>query len=222
MTQPYDVVADDYIAMFGDVVADPATSAAIELLGDVEGLRLLDAPCGNGRVARELIRRGAREVVALDVSTVMLDRARVTGDSTNIDYQVGDLTADGVLDGQQFDAIICNYGLNEIDDLEAALGSLRRLVVPDGTLTASILHPCFPGVPGVAPGSFPPEGYHQEGRWATQTADVRAELGTLHRTISTYLNTALGSGFTVEALVEPPLPGLDGVPFALAVRLRRS
>jgi hypothetical protein len=48
----YDRIADDYEAMFGDSVDDPATSALLELLGDVSGMRLLDGPCGQGRVAR--------------------------------------------------------------------------------------------------------------------------------------------------------------------------
>ena len=145
MGERYDGVADEYIAMFGDEVTDPATTAALDLMGDVHGLRVLDAPCGNGRVARELVRPGAREVVALDVSSVMLDRARVTGRAEGIAYQPGDLTS-----------------------------------------------------------------------------DIRSKLGTLHRTLSTYLNAIIRSGFVIEEASEPPLPGVDPVPMFLALRFRRT
>lgn len=220
MTSAYDNVADDYIALFGDAVDDPATRAALDLLGDVTGLRVLDAPCGNGRVARELIRRGATSVTAVDVSVTMLDRARTTGTpDRRIRYLHGDLTSPALLAGETFDAVICNYGVNEIDDLEGALRNLHRLLIDGGRLAISILHPCFPGLPGIAPGSWPPlGGYHSEGRWDTDTTDVRAELGTLHRKVSTYLNALARNGFRIEELSEPEMPGVDPVPMFLALR----
>jgi hypothetical protein len=48
----YDGVADLYEAMFGDSVEDPATAALLDLVGEVAGQRVLDIPCGSGRVAR--------------------------------------------------------------------------------------------------------------------------------------------------------------------------
>ena len=68
-------IADTYAAMLGDTVEDPGTAALLDLLGEVSRMRVLDLPCGEGRVARELARRGAR-VVGVDLSTSMLDRAR--------------------------------------------------------------------------------------------------------------------------------------------------
>jgi hypothetical protein len=48
----YNVAADAYVNMFGDAVDDPATNALLELVGDARQMRLLDAPCGEGRVAQ--------------------------------------------------------------------------------------------------------------------------------------------------------------------------
>jgi len=79
----YDEVADDYAAMFGDQLDDPATSALLELLGEVLGLHLLDAPCGQGRVARDLARRGAK-VVGVDLSVVLLGKAREFEESASL------------------------------------------------------------------------------------------------------------------------------------------
>jgi hypothetical protein len=55
MEQPvrYDhEIVDVYATMMGDAVADPATSALLDLLGDISGLRVLDLPCGEGRARR--------------------------------------------------------------------------------------------------------------------------------------------------------------------------
>ncbi len=49
--------------------------AVLELLGEVTGQRVLDAGCGPGFYAEELVARGA-EVVAFDHSPRMVDLAR--------------------------------------------------------------------------------------------------------------------------------------------------
>lgn len=75
----WDAVADDWarIVRAGqdphrEQILDPAMLA---LLGDVAGLRVLDAGCGEGRFSRMLAERGAR-VVGVDVSARMVELAR--------------------------------------------------------------------------------------------------------------------------------------------------
>lgn len=48
----------------------------LDVLGSVEGRRILDLACGDGRLTRVLAHGGAAEVLGLDVSEEMLDRAR--------------------------------------------------------------------------------------------------------------------------------------------------
>jgi len=48
----------------------------LEVLGPVAGRRVLDLACGDGRLSRVLAHGGAQEVIGLDVSEEMLDRAR--------------------------------------------------------------------------------------------------------------------------------------------------
>jgi 2-polyprenyl-3-methyl-5-hydroxy-6-metoxy-1,4-benzoquinol methylase len=55
----------------GRSVSDPATAALRDLAGDVHGLRLLEVACGQGRVARELARRGAA-LTGVDISAALL------------------------------------------------------------------------------------------------------------------------------------------------------
>ena len=59
-------MADFYAARF-DAIDEPASVALLDLLGEPAGLRVLDAACGHGRIARELARRGA-DVTGVDIS----------------------------------------------------------------------------------------------------------------------------------------------------------
>jgi SAM-dependent methyltransferase len=163
----YDQAADFYVAEVGDAVTDPGTAGLLRLAGDVGHRRLLDLACGQGRVARELARRGAR-VVGVDISAALIARA---GDAERaaplgIAYVVGDASRVLGLEVDSFDGVVCNYGLSDVDDLGGALDSVTSLLRPGGFLVFSILHPCFPGWGDDVSSSWPPgRGYFAEGWW---------------------------------------------------------
>jgi len=224
-------VAEAYAALMGDGVGDPATSALLELLGSVGDMRVLDVPCGEGRVARELARRSSA-VVGVDLSAAMLERARAleNDEPLGIVYVEADGTAPDALAGEVFDAVVCNFGLSDIDDLDAVLATFARVLAPGGAFVFSILHPCFPGWGTALPGDWPPGGYYREEWWAaTQgpATDPRFTVGTNHRMISTHLNAFLRHDFVIEELAEPEpgpewsMPDSDPVPMYLAGRCRR-
>ena len=227
----YDQIADFYDAAKGESVADSATAALLRLAGPVTGLRLLEVACGQGRVARELARRGA-QVTGLDISAALLAKARAQEQARplGIDYLHADVTAPGILDGQLFDGAVCNLGLSDIDDLDGALANVARLVRAGGWFGFSLLHPCFPGWDRDAPSSWPPDrGYYWEGWWLASNPGFRGKVGSNHRTLSTYLNSLTAHGLTLEEAVEPPpgqkwaqrLPGAAPVPVYLAGGCRR-
>jgi SAM-dependent methyltransferase len=215
----YDHIADDYEAMFGDSVDDPATSALLELLGDVSGMRLLDVPCGQGRVARELSRRGA-DVVGADLSSALLEKARAfeTTEPLGTQYLQMDAAAPDALVGEMFDGVVCNYGLSDIDDLAGFLATVARVLRAGGPFAFSLLHPCFPGLGDDVSADWPPDGgYYQEGWWRSEGAasDLRREVGSNHRMLSTYVNALAAQGLMLEALCERAMPGI-AVPMFLA------
>jgi 2-polyprenyl-3-methyl-5-hydroxy-6-metoxy-1,4-benzoquinol methylase len=227
----YDEIADFYEERAGRTVTDPATAALLDLTGDVRGMRLLDVACGQGRVARELAARGAR-VTGADISAALLAKARAyeAARPRAIDYVHADVTAPGALAGQAFAGAVCNFGLSDIDDLDAVLANVARLVRPGGWFTFSLLHPCFPGWDRDAPSSWPPgQGYFREGWWLASNPGFRGKVGSNHRTLSTYLNALTGHGLMLERAAEPPpgpereqrLPGATPVPFYLVARCRR-
>jgi SAM-dependent methyltransferase len=202
------------------------------LAGDVGGLRLLEVACGQGRVARELARRGA-DVTGLDISAALLTKAWAyeTAEPLGVSYLHADVTASGLLDGRAFDGVVCNYGLSDIDDLDGLLANVARLLRPGGWFVFSLLHPCFPGWGSDAPSSWPPDqGYYLERWWLASNTGYRGQVGSNHRMISTYLNHLTRHGLVLDLVAEPPPdpemkqrcpPGTALVPFYLAGRCLR-
>lgn len=227
----YDRVAGFYDRVVGDDVSDPATAVLIELVPTPNGARVLDLACGQGRVARELARRGAR-VLGTDVSTGLLrvarqkERRRPMG----ITYVKADAARADVLAGETFDGVVCNFGLSDIDDLDGVLATVARVLPIGGWFAFSILHPCFPGWDADAPSSWPPErGYYTEGWWLAANTGFRGKVGATHRMLATYLNALASHGFHLERAEEPEpgeawaarAPGRAAVPVYLAARYRK-
>src|ERR1700734_3731665 len=184
----YDAVAQFYIEGF-DSIDDPASRALLDLLGPVAGLQVLDVACGHGRMTRELARRGA-SVVGIDVSGALIARARQTeqDERLGIRYLHGDVTLPGSLGGFDggFDAAACNFGLSDIDDLDAAIAAAGDALKPGGCFAFSIVHPCFAGGRDIS-GSWPASGsYYDEGRWTAQgvRSGLRRLGGARPRTLS--------------------------------------
>jgi len=104
--------------------------------GDLAGGRALDLGCGEGADAIWLAERGWT-VVAVDVSTTALSRARAAAESrgmaARIDFQQRDLTA-GLPDGL-FDLVSAQFLHSTVEmDRTALLRRAADVVAPGGTL----------------------------------------------------------------------------------------
>jgi SAM-dependent methyltransferase len=137
----------DYIRLWGagEIVGAirQHADAVWELLGLREGSRLLDAPCGYGRVSEPMARRGAI-VVGVDLSTEQLAQAeRDRGDLPveRLRYVRHDLReplAEGGFDAAMNLFTSMGYGSEE-DDL-AILRTLRAALRPGGRLVVETMH----------------------------------------------------------------------------------
>jgi demethylmenaquinone methyltransferase/2-methoxy-6-polyprenyl-1,4-benzoquinol methylase len=110
------------------------------------GDRVLDACCGTGDLAVAAERRGGR-VVGLDFAERMLERARRK--SGTIEWVQGDALHLPFADGE-FDAATVGFGVRNLEDLEAGLRELGRVLRSGGrvavleiTRPAGVLRPFF-------------------------------------------------------------------------------
>jgi demethylmenaquinone methyltransferase/2-methoxy-6-polyprenyl-1,4-benzoquinol methylase len=95
------------------------------------GDRVLDACCGTGDLAVAALQAGAGEVVGLDFAERMLERARVK--EPRIEWVQGDVLALPFEDAS-FDAATVGFGIRNVEDLEAGVRELRRVLRPGGRL----------------------------------------------------------------------------------------
>jgi demethylmenaquinone methyltransferase / 2-methoxy-6-polyprenyl-1,4-benzoquinol methylase len=93
------------------------------------GDRVLDACCGTGDLAVAARKAGAGKVVGLDFSEPMLERARRK--APELEFVRGDVLALPFEDAS-FDAVVVGFGVRNVEDLEAALRELRRVLRPGG------------------------------------------------------------------------------------------
>jgi demethylmenaquinone methyltransferase/2-methoxy-6-polyprenyl-1,4-benzoquinol methylase len=112
--------------------------ALVDAIDPRPGQRILDVASGTGMVAFALARRGGCEVVGLDQSEAMLGaaRSRLAGSADvagRVSFVSGQAEQLPFADGE-FDALSFTYLLRYVDDREATMRELARVVKPGGRI----------------------------------------------------------------------------------------
>jgi len=107
--------------------------ALVSAVAPAAGERVLDVATGTGMVAAELLARGRCSVVGIDQSPEMLAsaRARFGGSGADVELVEGQAEALPFPDGS-FDALTFTYLLRYVDDPQATMRELARVVRPGG------------------------------------------------------------------------------------------
>ncbi len=143
--QGWEQVADWYADLIAQRRSDHFEQliwpGVLEMLGDVNGKRILDLACGQGELAQMLARRGAR-VLGVDASPSLIESAR-TRAGEHARFMVGDVRTLEALDIGPVDAGVCVLALMNIDRIDAVLRGVGALLRPGGRFVCVILHPAF-------------------------------------------------------------------------------
>ena len=99
-------------------------------IGDIEGKKILDFGSGEGITANHFAKKN--DVTAIEPSEEMLSNAWKDYEYTQI---VGDVNALSRISDESFDIIICHNVLEYIDDKEAVIKALARVLKKDGILS---------------------------------------------------------------------------------------
>jgi ubiquinone/menaquinone biosynthesis C-methylase UbiE len=195
----YDEFADEFLdqASTGLYNAHYDRPACLGLLGEVAGKAVLDAACGPGLYAEELIGLGAT-VTGFDQSERMVQLSRVRAPQGS--FRTHDLADPlGWLADRSFDLVLLALALEYVDDRVSALAELRRVLKDSGALVLSRQHPTADWL-GKG-GSYFDTGVIDE-TWS-RGWHVRYWRAPLEQTC----NEVYRAGFLIERLIEPrPVP----------------
>jgi len=124
-----------------DPLFRPWAEMTFAQLGLSSGDRVLDIACGTGIVARVAKERLADVgyIVGVDMNPDMLAVARAVEPA--IDWREGNSSALPLRDGEQFDVVVCQQGLQFFPDKPAAAAQMRRALARDGRLAVATWRP---------------------------------------------------------------------------------
>jgi ubiquinone/menaquinone biosynthesis C-methylase UbiE len=189
---------------------------------------VLDVGCGDGQIARALSAQGS-EVLGIDPTQLHINIARERAGGPT--YEVGSATRLPVADNSQ-DAVIACLVFEHIDEVDAAIAEVARVLKPGGQFSFFLNHPLLQ-----TPGSGwiddyildPPEQYWRIGAYLVETETVEEVekdvfIRFIHRPLSRYINALISNGLSIERMYEPAPPQgfLDRAPeYALAHTIPR-
>jgi SAM-dependent methyltransferase len=196
------------------------------LIGDVEGMRVLDLGCGMGHGAVALARQGAKVIgVDPDPDQLALARDLAEAHAVRVELHQADLAELAFVRSASVDLVVSVFALAAVDDLDRVFRQVHRILHPDGPFLLTLPHPFTLLVRAAGDGSLRVE----------RPFTARAPLGdgpTLtHPHQFADLHTSLTrANFRVDFVLEPePEPrgpwrdALTGwVPSTLVVRARKE
>ena len=176
------------------------------MLPPLRGKRVADLGCGYGWFCRWAGEQGAAQVIGLDVSKKMLERAVATTADAAVSYAHADLEQLALAE-EGYDLVYSSLTLHYIVNLAGLFAAAYRALAPGGKLVFSIEHPIYmaPTHPGwVFDGqgrrTWPIDSYQVEGPRSTNW--LAEEVIKQHRTIGTLLNLLIAAGFTISHVEE--------------------
>jgi ubiquinone/menaquinone biosynthesis C-methylase UbiE len=200
----YDAMAVDYTADNNDNATNAyyERPAMIELLGDLEGSKVLDAGCGAGQLTAEMSDRGAI-VTAMDVSASMAQLAcQRLGDRATV--LVADLASPlAFARDDEFDVVVASLVMHYIYDWVAVLREFHRVLAPGGHVVFSTHHPTMDW-PLITPENYFATKQVTE-EW--DKGEGTYEVTFWRRPLTAMCDAITQAGFLIERLVEPQPSG---------------
>lgn len=138
-----------------------------ELIGDINGKRILDLGCGDGEYGVELLKRGAKHYHGIEGSQKMSGLAKENLKGYDSIIEVGDIEW-VEFEKVKYDIVVSRLVLHYIEDVGRLLKRIRESLNEEGEFIFSIEHPiitsCY-------------ESYHKEVKRGNWIVDNYFEAG---------------------------------------------
>ncbi|MBW3615552.1 MAG: class I SAM-dependent methyltransferase [Actinobacteria bacterium] len=173
--------------------------------------RVLDVGTGEGQVARLAAVRGATSVVGVDPTWAQIEVARRRGGGPAY-ARAG--AAQLPFGDAAFDAVVACLVFEHIDDVDAAIAEVGRVLRPGGRFLFFLNHPLLQTPnSGWIDDTILDEQYWRIGSYLVEDCSVEEVeknvfIPFIHRPLSRYVNSMAANGLLVTLMEEPaPPPG---------------
>jgi SAM-dependent methyltransferase len=188
-------------------------SAFRAILPSLANKRVLDLGCGYGWHCRYANSQGAADVVGIDLSARMLDEASRRSKGIPSVRYIRMAIEDIDFPEDTFDVVISSLAFHYLESLGPVYHRIHHCLSRHGDLVFSAEHPIFTSSEGQdwhcekqERRHWPVDNYYREG--ARRTRFLDEDVTKYHRTLTSYLNGLLQTGFQITGFLEPP-PDVD-------------
>lgn len=179
-----------------------------EMLPDFKGKRVLDLGCGFGWHCQYAIENGAVAALGIDLSEKMLNEARKKNSSPLIEYKCMAIE-DFDFNPETYDIVISSLTFHYLESFRDICSKVHRCLTKGGSFVFSVEHPVFTAYGSQdwyydqegRPMHWPVDNYFTEGK--RKAVFLGEEVVKFHKTLTTYVNGLIQTGFEITGLIEP-------------------
>lgn len=179
-----------------------------KMLPDFAGKRVLDLGCGFGWHCIYAVEHGATCVTGIDISEKMLEEARKRNSSPLIEYKCMAIE-DFDFQPNSYDVVISSLTFHYLESFENISCKINTCLKSGGSFVFSVEHPIFTAY-GNQDWYYDQSGariHWPVDRYFTESKRTAVFLGEevtkYHKTLTTYINGLLQTGFEICELIEP-------------------
>jgi len=163
---------------------------------------VLDVGCGEGWLARELVKQGI-DVLGVDAVPEFIEYAGKEGVGRFKTLSYEDLSADVLL--EKFDIVVCNFSLLGKDSVYHVFGQVSSILEKNGVFIVQTIHP----IAGCGDDKY--EDGWREGSWVGFSKKFCDPAPWYFRKLETWKTLFTANGFRLSEILEPLNPK-TGVP----------
>ncbi len=200
MSELYTTFADKYDAVIQQNIFNTLYDfpSMTQMIGEVDGLEILDLGCGSGVYANYFLENGAKRVVGIDASEQMVEILKQKL-GNRVDAYVQDLSIGLPKEASDsFDLVVSALMIHYIEDLKSLFSEVRRVLKPNGVFAFSTHHP-FADFDCSESGDYFQREFVSE-KWDTVGEPVEVQF--YRRSLSEITNALKSNGFAILDLNE--------------------
>ncbi|MEN5436296.1 class I SAM-dependent methyltransferase [Sphingobacterium faecium] len=178
-----------------------------KMLPDFQNKKVLDLGCGYGWHCIYAKQKGAKNVIGIDLSQKMIDKAKEHSKNFEIEYKkmaIEDIN----FDHEEFDVVISSLAFHYLKDLSSVFMKINQILKKGGSFVFSMEHPAFTSRAEQdwfkdENGNrlhWPMDNYQEEGQ--RNTRFLGHEVTKYHRNLETIINTVIKSNFDIQQISE--------------------